>query len=518
MATKRASTAVPDTEKYRLRRFVDDLLARGEIETIDGAVELTDIARHVDGNAKAVLFRSAGPEKAELIANVMGDRGRLALAFGVDGRDVAREIARRLRNPQPVVEVARDAAPVQEVVLTGDAADLTRLPVHLQHALDGGPYISASIDYVVDPDTGLTNVGSRRLMLRGTQEAGIDLVAPSDLQAIYRKVVARGQRLPISYTVGSHPLDFMAAAMRVPGDELALVGTMRGEPVPVVRGVTNGVRVPADAEIVLEGYLDDGGWREPEGPYGEFFGYYGEMKMNPVFHLTAITMRRDAMFQSVTIGGRSLRTTETAQIGTLRTEFAAWRALESAVREPVAVYATASGTGICNVRVALRQRFPGEARNAISALFGSLANIKNVFVVDEDVDVYSDEQMDWAMATRFQADRDMVIGSGFRGLPLDPSLDGRRTWSKAGFDLTLPYGRREEIKFTVPEPPAIAGPARFQTVRGALESGPMYFGEIVGAVGSRDGREVMRDIDALRRQSLIGRLEDGRYVLTTPKA
>jgi 3-polyprenyl-4-hydroxybenzoate decarboxylase len=235
--------------------------------------------------------------------------------------------------------------------------------------------------------------------------------------------------------------------------------------------------------------------------------------MNPVFHLTAITMRRDALFQSVTIGGRHLARTETAQIGTLRTELAAWRALETAVREPLGVYATASGTGICTLRVRMRQRVPGEARNAISALFGSLANIKHVFVVDEDVDIHSDQQMDWALATRFQADRDLVVGTGYRALPLDPSLDGRTTWAKAGFDLTLPFGKKEEIRFKVPEAPRLEGPARFQTVRAALESGPLFFGQIMEAVGSRDGREIVCELDEIRVGGGLHRLDDGRYAL-----
>jgi UbiD family decarboxylase len=509
--------AMVDTERFRLRGFVDELEKRDEVDIVNEPVALADLAQRIDGNTRAVLFRKAGPHQVELIANVMGSRKRIALAFGLEGLDVAQEIGRRLRAPKRVVEVASAQAPVQQIVLTGEEADFTQLPVHLQHALDGGPYISASIDYVIDPDTGLTNVGSRRLMLRGRREAGIDLVAPSDLQAIYRKASAKGQRLPVSFTVGSHPIDFMAAAMRLPGDELALVGTLRGEPVPVVRCVTNDIRLPADSEIVLEGYLDEKGWSEPEGPYGEFFGYYGEMKMNPVFHLTAITLRRDAIFQSVTIGGRYLGRTETAHIGTLRTELAAWRALESAVREPLGVYATAAGTGICTLRVRMRQRVPGEARNAISALFGSLANIKHVFVVDEDVDIHSEEQMDWALATRFQADRDLVVGTGYRALPLDPSLDGRRTWSKAGFDLTLPFGKQHEIKFTVPDAPRLSGPARFQTVCDALESGPLFFGQIMEAVGSRDGREIVCELDELRRSPGLDRLDDGRYVLRKPR-
>ena len=137
------------------------------------------------------------------------------------------------------------------------------------------------------------------------------------------------------------------------------------------------------------------------------------MKRNPVFHLTAITHRKDALFQTVTIGGASLARTDTAQLTTVKTESAAWAGLVTAVREPVAVFATPSSGGMYNVRVSLRQRVPGEARNAIAAVFGSMADVKHVFVFDDDIDVFSDEQIDWALATRFQADRDL---SGL-GLP-----------------------------------------------------------------------------------------------------
>ena len=143
-----------------------------------------------------------------------------------------------------------------------------------------------------------------------------------------------------------------------------------------------------------------------------------------------------------------------------------WRALETAVREPLAVYATPSSGGMFNVRVAMRQRVPGEARNAITACFGALANIKNVFVVDPDIDIFSDEQMDWALATRFQPDRDLIVVDGLRTLPLDPSLTGGRAPApKAGFDLTWPFGSGGRLEARVPEPPQFAG-KRFPVDRG----------------------------------------------------
>jgi 2,5-furandicarboxylate decarboxylase 1 len=175
---------VNDLDRFSLRRFLDELVAAGECEVRDAPTDLADVADALESE-KAVWFRAAGPERAELVGNVAGSRARLARAFGVAPKDLLGEVVRRLKNKPEIVEVARAEAPVQQVVLTGKDIDLTALPVHLQHGLDGAPYISASIDYVKDKATGLTNVGIRRLMLRGATETGVDLVSPSDLRAIY---------------------------------------------------------------------------------------------------------------------------------------------------------------------------------------------------------------------------------------------------------------------------------------------------------------------------------------------
>ena len=514
------AAAPVDFERFRLRRFIDTL--GDELDTVSAATDLADVASILEGNPKAVLFRAVGPERQELVGNVAGSRTRIARALGVAPKELVPELLRRLRNKADIVEVARAEAPAQQVVLTGADADLTTLPVHLGHGADGAPYISSSIDFVVDPKTGWTNVGVRRLMLRGRGEAGIDLVSPSDLRAIYEASAGAGKPLPVSFVVGAHPIDHIAAVMRLPVDELGLVATLRGAPLPVVKCVTNDIRVPADAEGVLEGWLDARGHVEPEGPYGEFLGYYGALKRNPVFHLTAITRRRDALFQTSTIGGWSLGRTDTALLNALRTEVLIWRALETAVREPVAVHATGSSGGMFNLRVALRQRVPGEARNAIAACFGALVNVKNVFVVDPDVDIFSDEQMDWALATRFQADRDLVVAEGMRTLPLDPSLTPSLRspacgggkgggGAKAGFDLTWPFGTSARLETRVPEPPRFSG-RRFPSVAAALADGPKFFEDLMAAAGSRDGREIVRALDALRQKGLA-RDAEGRYLM-----
>jgi 2,5-furandicarboxylate decarboxylase 1 len=300
--------------------------------------------------------------------------------------------------------------------------------------------------------------------------------------------------------------------MRMPVDELGIVASLRDAPLAVVKGLTNDIRVPADAEMVIEGYFDARGHVEAEGPYGEFLGYYGAVKKNPVFHLTAITRRRDALFQTATIGGRAMSRTDTAVLTAVRTEVVIWKALELAVREPVAVYATTSSGGNFNVRIALRQRVPGEARNAIAACMSTLVNVKNVFVVDPDIDITSDEQMDWALATRFQPDRDLIVIGGMRTLPLDPSITAGRVGAKAGYDLTWPFGTGTRLETRIPEPPRFVG-RRFPSVEAALADGPKYFEELMTAVGSRDGREIVRDLEALRSGAALDRDGEGRYFI-----
>jgi UbiD family decarboxylase len=506
-------------DRFRLRRLVEKLMDFDEIEFHDEPVALADLSSIIEATPKATLFRRAGPEHAEIVAAVSGGRRRLAVAFGVDDPGaIAREYVRRMNEPQPVVEVASSEAPVHEVVLTGKDIDLTKLPFHPQHEFDGGAYISSGIDYTVDPETGKNNVGCRRLMLRSRTTMRSNLSQPSDLKGIYLRCVARRERLPVSFAIGSHPLDYLAAGLRLPQDEFGLVATLRGEPIPMVRGVTNGVPAPADAEMVIEGYFDELGYRELEGPYGEFYGYYGPVHIDPVFHVTAITRRKDSLHQTVLHSGRYLSRTDSANLGSLNTEVACLRALRAIGIEPVAVRAVPATNGRQHVRVAIRQQARGQARPVISALL-AIGGVKHVFVVDDDVDVFSDEQVEWAMATRFRADRDLVVNSGYPPFYMEPTVESEAdTVTKAGFDLTKPFGKPDAITTRVPRAPSIKGPARFQTVREALASKPMYFAELMAAVGSRDGREVSLALDELRNEGVLARRDNGEWALETKES
>lgn len=504
----------PDMEAFRLRGFVERLIDAGEVDVVRDAVALADVSPIVESSRKAVLFRSAGPDKLELVAGVMGSRRRMALAMGVDEKHAIEEFLRRSEASHPAVEVPTSDAPVHQVVLTGEKADLTRLPFHPQHEYDGGVYLSSGIDFAIDPETGLYNVGCRRLSLRGRHECSTNLTGRSHLRLIYQRCVQKAERLPVSFAVGTHPLDFMASSMRTRKDETTYLGAFRDAPVPMVKCVTNDLRVPADAEVIIEGYLDERGYIEPEGPYGEYMGYYGPMHLDPVFHVTAITMRRDPLHQSLLHGsGRILGLTEAVHLSAIRLEAEATKLLRLIGIDVVDVCQPLYSGECQHLRVAMRQTGSGQPKRVITSLFGAMPTLKHIYVVDEDIDVRSDDQMDWAIGTRFQADRDLIVLERMHGMQMDPSLDGRADGAKAGFDCTRPFGRPRAVTSLVPAAKRLEGPGKFGSVEEALAAGPLFFVHLMEAVGSSDGREVTMEIDRLRNAGRIGRDADGRFHL-----
>lgn len=269
----RALYSHADVERFRLRRFLDTLAREGELVFHDDRIDLIDVAWHLETTPQALAFRHVGANRDQLVGNVMSTRKRLALALDVGEHELLAELRRRLAHPIRPVEIELREAPVHAIVWKGDDVDLARLPIHLQHTLDGAPYISASLDFSTDHQTGYINVGCRRIMPLGRAIASVDMIAPSDFRAMYLGALAAKRPMPVAFAIGSHPADFIACQVRMPpGDEVALLGGVRGAAVPLVRAQTIDQLVPADAEIILEGWLDDAGYVEAEGPYGEYLG------------------------------------------------------------------------------------------------------------------------------------------------------------------------------------------------------------------------------------------------------
>ena len=503
MSQHTRAVASIDFEKYRLRRFVERLIDMGEVAIHDEPVPLTGLGAIIEGTDKAVLFRKAGPEQVELVAKTAGNRKRLAAAFDTTADKLYDEYFRRLANPQPVVEVPSDEAPVHEVKITGKDVDLTRLPFHPQHEYDGSCYLSSASTTRSIPETGRTNVGCRRLSLRNRYETGTNVTAPSDLKRIYQACVARGERLPITFTIGG-----ASARLRSPRRRASPATSWRWwRPCAASRRRWSRASpttswFPPTPRSMLEGYLDERGYFEPEGPYGEYMGYYGAIHLDPVFHCTAITMRRDVMHQTLLHGSACVLD----QTDSDQHHGAAHRGRgddDPATRPCASRSPSARGRlsgGSNTLRVSIRQHAIGEARSAIAALFGGIMRLKHVCVFDEDIDIRDDRQVEWAIGTRFQADQDLVVLTGHAGHADGPvAARGGRPAPRPASTARGRSAAPTQIPLTRSAAKVFAGPARFQTVEQALAGGPMFFSDIVEAVGSDDGREVACALDALRQ-------------------
>ncbi len=474
MSTTTAAATKIDLDKYRLRRFVDRLTDMGEVEVHDEPVSLTGLSTIIERTEKAVLFKKAGPEQAEIVAKTAGNRKRIAAAFDTSRGQALRRIFQAACQPAAGRRgpVGRRAGAPGEDHRQGRRPDQAAVPSaarlrrQLLHELGDRLYRS-----IRRPD-GATSA-CRRLSLRNRYETGTNVTAPSDLKRIYTACVARGEKLPITFTVGVHPLDFVAATMRRAGRRTgAGRHACAASPPRVVKSLTNDILVPADAEMMLEGYLDERGYVEPEGPYGEYMGYYGSIHMDPVFHCTAITMRRDVLHHTLLHGSAFvLDQTDSANISAVRTEAEAMRILKTAVREPVAVYLRSAVGRLQHAagfdQAAQLRRGARRDRGAVRRHHAAQAYL----CVRRGHRHPQRRQVEWAIGTRFQADQDLMVLHGMVGMTMDPSLQGRRTGAKAGFDCTKPFGRDGEIPLTRSAAKTFKGPARFQTVEQALVDG-----------------------------------------------
>jgi 3-polyprenyl-4-hydroxybenzoate decarboxylase len=204
---------------------------------------------------------------------------------------------------------------------------------------------------------------------------------------------------------------------------------------------------------------------------------------------------------------------DSANLASLNAEVNAWRVLRAARIEPLAINFALASNGRQHVRVALKRGAPGQARLAITALF-ALPVVKHAFIVDDDVDVFSDAEMEWAMATRFRADRDIMVSTNMPGFYADPTADKNGTVAKAGFDCTAAFDAPDSIEYRRAFAPAAGRAApRFNSVLSALEAGTKPFGELVSAMGSSDGREIAVELEVLRERGVLTRLPNGEWAL-----
>jgi 2,5-furandicarboxylate decarboxylase 1 len=337
----------------------------------------------------------------------------------------------------PIVPRVVKDGPCKEVVLTGADADFGRLPICTHNRGDAGPFITMGIQFARHPEYG-PNVSISRMQVFDARTAGILSVPPSQLGVYFVEAEKRGQSLEVAVTIGNDP--YVTFCSQVKGsiylDELTVAGGWMGEPVDVVPCETIDVLVPATSEIVLEGEMV-AGERRLEGPFGEYPGYYMPPDLKPVFRLKAITHRRDAIYLAGLTGKPTTDNHVFRQICTEAILYDRLRQICPTIRD---VCVTDAGGGN-HVVVSIKPTFATQARDVMLAAFTTeRIRPKLVTVVDEDIDVRDPVDVEWALAFRFQADRDTVILQHGVGQILDPSTGGRRDTTLMGLDATVPFG------------------------------------------------------------------------------
>ena len=418
-----------------LRSYLDLVKRRtpGDFEIVvrevDPAYEITALVVKLEREAKrrpVLLFEKVKGTRFPVLTNLHASRSRLAAAMGAPPEGTLRAYLHAMEKPIPPKIVP--TGPVREVVLTGDRVNLYDLPQIVHHEGDAGPYVTAAISFAKDPTAAIWNCAYNRLQIKGRDTTSIHLTTGKHLWEFHRIAEARGEPLPVALVIGVHPAIALGALAigSIDEDERAIMGGLLGEPLELVRCETSDVLVPAHAEMVLEGEILPG-TRIPEGPFGEFTGYSLGERPREVVRVRAITHRRDAIFQDITVAHL-----DHLLLSTVPIEANLYRAVRAMV--PTVTAVRVPGPFTCFVSI--EARVPGQAKNAILAVLGADLYMKRVVVVDQDVDVFDDRQVNWAIATRCQPDRDITVITNARGSDLDPSTREDGLTAKWGVDAT----------------------------------------------------------------------------------
>lgn len=382
-----------------------------------------------------VLFEKVEGSDFPVVSNLLAHRPRLALALGVPGDRLVEEFRSRLKNSVPPV-IESDAA-FQENKLVGKEVDLNRLPILTHFEQDGGPYITAALVVARDPYSGVSTVGYHRMQLKGPRKMGISLHSRRRMFEYFRRAEEQNRSLEVAICVGVHPLLSLGALSLPPSDvdKFEILGGLLGEPVQMVPCRTVDLRVPRWSEIVIEGRILNN-VREREGPFGEFTGYASTRGTENVFETTALLYRKDALYQDINSGN----SIEHCRCLSLPREVEFTNVLSKTIPNLRAVHVPVrSGIGSFHCYVSLRKTAEGQGKQAIFSVLGADHYVKLVIVVDEDIDVFDEEQVLWAVATRMQANKDVLIVDSAMGTLLDPSATDAIT-AKMGVDATRPMG------------------------------------------------------------------------------
>ncbi len=423
-----------------LRSFVAQLEQEqpGEILRVSEQVPqdffLTSLEQELSRQQKyplLILDNVEGAGGMPVVGNLFGTRERIARILNTT--QAGFNSAWLEREESPIQPVVLPTGPVKEIVQVGDQVDLYQLPIARHFLDDAGPYISSGIVVAKDPDSGTYNMSFHRMQLKARDKFGISLHSRAHLWDYFRRAAEKGQDLEVAIIIGCHPAYYLAAACKVgmDVDEYALTGGLLGQGAELTPAQTIDLLIPANAEIVLEGKIIVGA-DEPEGPFGEYTGYSTSRSTRNVFKVSAVCRRKTPYYLDLVPGYSN----EHLLLGRVAKEAHVFARLKEVVPTLKAINFPKSGTHF-HAYMSFKKTEEGQARHALMLLLGLDSYLKLVVAVDEDVDVFNEEEVLWAMATRMQADKDVFIVPSVFCNKLDPSAR-EGVSAKMAIDATAP--------------------------------------------------------------------------------
>ena len=459
--------------KYKdIGEFISFLEAKGELKRINTPVscelEIAEVCdRVVKKRGPALLFENVEGYDIPVLINMFGTEQRMAWALGVEHLDDLVQRVYQLLGlmqgpPQGIMEKLKTlwqlremasyqpsmvrSAPCQEVVVTGDDVDLNKYPILKCWPLDGGRYITLPLVITRDPDTGTRNMGMYRIQVYDARTAAMHWQTHKVGAHHYRVGSEKGlERIEVAVALGGDPATIWTGSAPLPPgmDELMVAGFIREEGVELVKGKTVDLEVPANAEMIIEGYVVPGD-EALEGPFGDHTGYYSMADIYPVFHVTCITQRKNPIYPTIIVGRPPM---EDYYMGKV-TERLFLPIIQTILHEVVDINMPAEGVFHNLVIVSIKKEFPGQARKVMYGLWGMglMSLAKTIIVVDHFVNVHDLSEVTWRVTNNIDAAQDVLFASGPVD-DLDHASPTPRFGSKMGIDATAKgpmEGRRRE--------------------------------------------------------------------------
>ncbi len=424
-----------------LRSFLDLVEQHGLLRRIRREVsldhELADVAAAVErAEAGAALFENPAGSAWPIVSGAVSSRRLAALALGCEPGELTDRMEHALDPANAIAPVTVDSAAWHDNVTRGPDVDLGVVPIPTHSRGDGGAFITGAVTIVRDPVSGRGNLSYNRMLRFERNVLGFNVNEWRDVGTFMRNRDDPEAPFAVVLAIGLDPAITMAAAVRTPIDELGIAGAMRGQGIEVVEALDSDIAVPAAAEVVIEGLIRPRS-RRPEGPLAEFHGYHGEPWDSPTVEVSSICRRSEPVYQTIIPGWH-----EHILLGNVLPREALLRRFVRHIDPGAEVRIPPYGNGFLAL-IRIERDNPGQPKNLAMAAMAAHINIRNVIVVDRDIDFEQPSEVLWALTNRVDWRRDSFVAGDAQGHEMDPLADQRGVSFKLGIDATYKRERRE---------------------------------------------------------------------------